>query len=241
VDARGCELDQDLDGIPNALDRCPATPKGAVVDSAGCPRDSDQDGVYDGIDQCATTPEGCVVITNGCPTDSDRDGVCDGIDECPDSPATAKVDRSGCSIQVSDKETQLLETGMIRLQNVNFQTGKSRILRESEPVLNEVGNILARWPDLRIEIGGHTDSRGSAAKNKQLSRDRAEAVLEYLMYRFPELKPSQFTTVGYGASVPIASNATESGRAKNRRVEFKVLNKEALKKQKTEQRVLPRE
>jgi OOP family OmpA-OmpF porin len=211
------------------------------VDAAGCPRDADQDSVYDGIDQCALTPKGCVVNTNGCPTDSDQDGICDGIDECPDSPATAKVDRSGCPIVVSDKETQLLETGMIRLQNVNFQTGKSKILPESESILDEVGNILARWSELRIEIGGHTDSRGSVAKNTQLSRDRAEAVLEYLMYKFPELNPSQFTTVGYGASRPIATNATELGRAKNRRVEFTVLNKEALKKSKTEQRLLPRD
>jgi len=241
VDARGCPVDQDGDGVADGIDRCPGTPKGATVDASGCPHDADQDSVYDGIDQCPQTPKGCVVNSNGCPTDSDQDGVCDGLDECPDSPPTAKVDRQGCPIVVSDKETQLLETGMIRLQNINFATGKSKILPESEAVLDEVGNILSRWPELRVEIGGHTDSRGSPAKNKQLSRDRAEAVLEYLMYKFPELNPSQFTTVGYGATRPIATNATELGRAKNRRVEFKVLNKDALKREKTEQRLLPRE
>jgi OOP family OmpA-OmpF porin len=241
VDARGCPLDSDGDGIADGIDKCPETPKGATVDASGCPHDEDGDNVPDGLDQCPATPKGCLVNANGCPTDADGDGVCDGLDQCPDSPPNAKVDQNGCPIIVSDKETQLLETGMIRLQNVNFDTGRSTIVPESEPVLDEVGNILARWPELKIEIGGHTDSRGSAAKNAQLSKSRAGAVLDYLTSKFPELDPSQFTTVGYGASRPIANNATELGRSKNRRVEFKVLNKSALKREKTEQRLLPRD
>lgn len=241
VDARGCELDEDQDGVPDGVDRCADTPKGATVDAEGCPHDSDGDGVADGIDKCPSTPTGCAVNPNGCPTDLDGDGVCDGLDQCPDTPANAKVDRTGCPIVVSDKETQLLETGMIRLQNVNFDTGRATILPESEPVLDEVGNILARWPDLKIEIGGHTDAQGSVGKNLQLSRDRARAVLDYLLSKFPELDPSQFTTAGYGASRPISTNSTALGRSKNRRVEFKVLNKEALKREKTQQRLVPRD
>jgi len=241
VDARGCPLDADGDGVPDGIDKCPGTPKGATVDATGCPHDEDADNVPDGIDQCPGTQKGCLVNANGCPTDSDGDGVCDGLDQCPDSSPNAKVDQNGCPIVVSDKETQLLETGMIRLQNINFDTGRSTILPESEPVLDEVGNILARWPELKIEIGGHTDSRGSAAKNAQLSKARAAAVMDYLTSKFPELDPSQFSAVGYGASRPIANNTTELGRSKNRRVEFKVLNKGALKREKTQQRVLPRD
>ena len=241
VDARGCEHDGDFDKVPDGVDRCPDTPRGAIVDAYGCPHDADQDSIYDGIDQCPSTPKGCLVNDNGCPRDSDGDGVCDGIDECPDSPPNVKVDRMGCPIVVSDKETQLLETGMIRLQNVNFDTGRATITPESESVLDEVGNILARWPDLRIEIGGHTDSQGGVAKNQLLGRQRAQAVLNYLTNRFPELNPDQFTAVGYGSSQPIASNATQLGRAKNRRVEFKVLNKEALRREKTKERLLPNE
>jgi len=241
VDLRGCELDGDGDGVVDGVDRCPGTPRGAIVDAGGCPHDADADSVYDGVDMCPATPIGCVVNSNGCPVDTDQDGVCDGIDNCPDSPMNAKVDRTGCPIVVSDKETQLLETGMIRLQNVNFDTGRATILPESEPVLDEVGNILARWPDLKIEVGGHTDSQGSAAKNVELSRARARAVKDYLLNKFPELDPDQFTTAGYGASRPISNNTSALGRSKNRRVEFKVLNKEALKREKTEQRLLPRE
>jgi outer membrane protein OmpA-like peptidoglycan-associated protein len=241
VNAQGCEMDSDSDGIMDGVDQCPGTPAGATVDASGCPRDADQDSIYDGIDQCPATPPGCIVSSNGCPTDLDQDGICDGLDRCPDTPANAKVDRVGCPITVNDKETQLLETGMIRLQGINFATGKSTILPESESVLDEVGNILARWSELRIEIGGHTDSQGSAAKNQQLSKARATAVLEYLMFKFPELNPGQFTAVGFGASHPIATNSTQLGRSKNRRVEFKVLNKEALKREKTEQRTVPRD
>jgi OOP family OmpA-OmpF porin len=207
----------------------------------GCPRDSDQDSVYDGIDQCPGTTRGCLVNANGCPTDADQDGVCDGIDECPDTPSSARVDRVGCPIIVNSKETELLETGMIRLQDVNFDTGRSTIRRESYATLDEVGNILARWPDLRIEIGGHTDSHGSAAKNLALSKARAQAVLSYLVNKFPELDPAQFTAAGYGSTRPIADDRTLLGRAKNRRVEFKVLNKDVLRREKTQQQLLPRE
>jgi len=241
VDARGCPMDSDSDQVWDGLDRCASTPPGATVDSNGCPLDSDGDGVWDGTDQCAGTPTGCVVNTNGCPTDSDQDGVCDGVDQCPDTPGTAKVDRAGCPIVFSEKETQLLETGMIRLQNINFDTGKSTLKPESQAALNEVGNILGRWPDLRIEIGGHTDSKGGAARNLELSRSRAEAVRDYLLNKFPELDPKQFTAAGYGLTRPIAPNETELGRARNRRVEFTVLNKEALKREKEQQKLVPRE
>ena len=241
VDERGCEHDGDGDKVPDGVDRCPDTPPGAFVDAEGCPRDADLDSIYDGIDKCPSTPKGCFVNTNGCPTDADQDGVCDGIDECPDSPANVKVDRIGCPIVVSDKETQLLETGMIRLQNINFDTGRAAITPEAEPVLDEVGNILARWPDLKIEIGGHTDSRGSPRKNAQLSKERAKAVRDYMLSKFPELDGGQFTAVGYGATKPLSSNSSELGRSKNRRVEFRVLNTAALKREKTEQRLLPRE
>jgi len=132
---------------------------------------------------------------------------------------------------VSVKETEMIDTGMIRLQDINFETGKATIKEESYKALDEVGTILARWPQLRIEIGGHTDARGSDALNQKLSDERAKAVLDYLTNEFPELSPGQFTSVGYGERQPIAPNKTPLGMAMNRRVEFKVLNKEALKKE----------
>jgi OmpA-OmpF porin, OOP family len=197
--------------------------------------------VPDGLDECERTPAGCNVNPNGCPTDADQDGVCDGLDKCPDTPAQARVDASGCPIQISSKETELLETGMIRLQNVNFETGKSAIQAESFKTLDEVGDILGRWPALRIEIAGHTDSRGTEAKNRVLSDARANAVRDYLLNKFPELRPEQFIAKGYGESQPIATNTTALGRARNRRVEFRVLNKETLRKESEKRGLAPKE
>jgi OmpA-OmpF porin, OOP family len=96
VDARGCPVDTDRDGVADYMDRCPDTPAGARVDASGCPTDSDKDGVFDGLDRCGDTPAGATVDTSGCPSDADRDGVLDGIDQCANTPAGATVDARGC-------------------------------------------------------------------------------------------------------------------------------------------------
>ena len=87
--------DSDGDGVPDKYDRCPNTPRGAIVDSRGCPIDSDHDGVPDGIDQCPNTPAGVTVDAVGCPVDSDGDGVPDNVDKCPNTPAGVVVYKDG--------------------------------------------------------------------------------------------------------------------------------------------------
>ena len=241
VDAAGCEHDADGDGVCDGLDKCPDTPKGATVDATGCPKDSDGDGVLDGLDKCPDTAAGATVDSTGCTHDSDGDGVVDGLDKCPDTPAGAKVDKDGCPIEIMEKETELLDTGMIRLQNVNFETGKSDILPDSYAVLDVVGQVLTKWPELKLEIGGHTDSRGSTQLNQKLSEARAQSVLNYLLQKFPALKAEQFTVKGYGKARPIAPNSDELGRAKNRRVEFVVQNKDVLKRESERRRLLQRD
>ncbi len=231
VDAKGCPTDSDGDGVYDGLDTCADTPRGASVDANGCPADSDGDGVFNGLDQCPGTPRGATVDARGCPTDSDGDGVFDGLDRCPGTAAGLKVDVEGCPIEVTEKETELLDTGMIRLQNVNFETGRSTLLPDSYAALDEVGTILLKWPQLSIEIGGHTDSRGSLALNQRLSEDRAQAVKDYLTQKFTGLAASQIATKGYGETRPLVRNTTPLNMAKNRRVEFKVTNRDVLKKE----------
>ncbi len=231
VDATGCPKDTDGDGVLDGMDQCADTPKGATVDAKGCPTDSDGDGVLDGLDQCPDTPRGATVDAKGCPMDSDGDGVYDGLDKCPGTAAGLKVDSDGCPIEVTEKETELLDTGMIRLNNVNFETAKADILPESYPVLNVVGTVLSKWPELKIEIGGHADSRGSVAYNQGLSEARARSVMDYLIKNFPTLKPEQYTAKGYGELKPLVPNTSALNMAKNRRVEFVVLNKDVLKKE----------
>jgi len=238
VDASGCPADTDKDGVPDGVDKCANTPAGAIVDATGCPVDSDGDGVPDGIDQCPGTPPNTQVDTRGCATDSDNDGVTDDKDKCPNTLPNVKVDSDGCPIELNERETELLDKGRITTREIHFETAKWDILPESEPVLDDIGKILIQWPQLKIEIGGHTDARGSVAYNHDLSQKRAQAVLEYVIVHFPQINKDQYTAVGYGELKPIASNKTVEGMAKNRRVEFKVLNTEELKKERDRRRLL---
>ena len=238
VDSKGCPSDAVGDGVFDGIDTCADTPKGATVDAKGCPSDSDNDGVLDGLDACPNTPAGAKVDAKGCPTDADADGVFDGLDECAETPAGLKVDAKGCPIEVMERETELLDTGLIRLNDVNFETGKAEIMPESYATLDAAGAVMLKWPQLRIEIGGHTDSRGGVARNKALSEARADSVRAYILRKFPALSPTQFSTKGYGPTRPVAPNTNPLNMAKNRRVEFVVLNKEVLKKEVERRRLL---
>jgi OOP family OmpA-OmpF porin len=187
--------------------------------------------VLDGLDACANTPKGATVDAKGCPTDADGDGVWDGLDQCPDTPAGLKVDDKGCPTEVAGRETELLETGMVRIENVQFDEGQATIKAESYPSLDVVGLLLKSWPQLTIEIGGHTDSKGSSVANLKLSQARAEAVRTYLTGKFPTIDAKALTAKGYGKSKPVVPNTTDENRAKNRRVEFVVTNKAVLKQE----------
>ena len=253
VDANGCPIDSDGDGVCDGLDQCPNTAKGCVVDARGCPIDSDGDGVCDGLDQCEGTPRGCTVDAKGCPVDSDNDGVCDGLDQCPNTPAGTPVDSKGCPVAaptpppaapettttVNEYERELIDTGRIRLENVHFQTARWDIQPEDIPRLDEVGQVLQRWPQLRIEIGGHCDSRGSVAYNHTLSHKRANSVLSYLMKKYPDLKRTQFTVRGYGEDRPLVPNTSAANMARNRRVEFTVLNRTVLQREIQRRHLVP--
>ena len=212
VDADGCPQpqDDDHDGVTNDIDKCPATPAGAKVDANGCELDSDGDGVADSSDQCPNTSAGAKVDEKGCELDADGDGVVDSQDQCPDTPKGDRVDSIGCSFREE-----------IRLPGVVFETNKAELLPESLPVLAGAIATLKRYPDLKIEVAGHTDSRGSDALNLDLSARRAETVLKYLRDGGVQ---NAMTSRGYGERQPIASNNTDVGRQANRRVVLRVLN-----------------
>jgi OOP family OmpA-OmpF porin len=212
VDEKGCPLPQDEegDGVTNDLDQCPGTPAGAKVNAQGCELDSDGDGVADSRDQCPATPAGAKVDANGCELDGDADGIVDRLDKCPDTPKGERVDNTGCPFK---KE--------LLLQGVKFETNSAELLPESLPVLDNARATLKRYPELNVEVAGHTDSRGSDAYNLALSGRRAEAVLQYL---HAGGVTNAMTSKGYGERQPIASNNTEEGRLQNRRVVLRALN-----------------
>lgn len=107
------------------------------------------------------------------------------------------------------------------LEDCNFETGKSTLLPEAYPVIDELVSYLNRKDDEKIELGGHTDNVGSAASNLKLSQERANAVMAYLVTK--GIDPARLTAKGYGMSKPVASNKTAEGRAQNRRTEVKIL------------------
>jgi OmpA-OmpF porin, OOP family len=230
VDQFGCPTDSDGDGIADGVDRCPNTASGARVDHQGCPADDDRDGVADGVDQCADTPNGAIVDARGCPKDSDNDGVVDGIDKCTDTPREFVVDHDGCPIPIGEVGQQFLDSKSVAY-NIAFESGKSNILPQSEQYLDRVGEVLSDWTDAKVEIAGHTDSQGSEAFNKTLSKRRAEAVKKYLVDMFPRINADNLSTAGRGESDPIATNDTPEGRSENRRVEFTLMNAKELGKE----------
>jgi OOP family OmpA-OmpF porin len=223
VDINGCPLDADGDGVPDGIDRCPATPRGATVHRYGCPIDSDGDGVPDGIDQCERTPKGATVNARGCPSDTDQDGVMDGIDQCPGTDIKLAVNKKGCPILVSEVGQEFLDGEAVAF-NIEFPSGKADISPASYVYLDSVGVVLNDWPEAKVEIGGYTDSQGAAQFNERLSEQRAQAVKAYLTSKYKKIRPGNLTPKGYGESDPVASNDTAEGRAMNRRVEFKLLN-----------------
>jgi len=222
VDSRGCPHDSDGDGVWDGIDQCPDTPRGATVDSRGCPHDSDGDGVWDGIDQCPDTPRGATVDSRGCPHDSDGDGVWDGIDQCPDTPRGVTVDSRGCPIPEPRTPPpliqRLLEKKAVILEGVEFDVDKETLRPASYTTLNEVAASLKDYPEIRVEIQGHTDSSASSAHNQALSNRRAESVRAYLVSK--GINASHFNAKGYGEDYPIADNTTKEGKQRNRRVEL---------------------
>ena len=185
--------DRDGDGIPDDLDKCPNEPE-------------DKDGFQD---------------EDGCPDpDNDGDGIPDIIDKCPNEPETFNnyQDADGCPDEVPAAVKKF--TGVI--EGINFKTGSADILPGSYVLLDRAAKVLQDYPDVKLEISGHTDSRGKADYNRDLSQRRADAVKTYFVTR--GVASERLQSIGYGPTRPIANNKTQSGRATNRRTEFRLIN-----------------
>ena len=206
----GCP-DTDGDGIPDKDDACPQV-KGPK-EFNGCP-DTDGDGVPDKDDKC---PDVAGPAENGgCPwPDTDGDGVLDKDDLCPEvaGPASNK----GCPEPDENEQKQLNQYA----KTILFDTGKATIKFESAEILNQIINVLKKYPNSRFRIEGHTDNTGKRAKNIELSQNRADAVKIYLIQG--GIASDRLESVGYGPDKPIASNKNKKGRALNRRVEINLI------------------
>ena len=210
--AQGCP-DRDGDGIVDSKDRCPDLRGNAKAD--GCP-DRDGDGVLDPQDACPDEagPKGY----GGCP-DTDGDGIIDKNDQCPKVKGT--VDLKGCPPKpvVIPKDVVARFNG--RLEGIVFRSGSAKILKKSFKVLDKAAATLKAWPTLRVRIEGHTDDRGKKANNLRLSRKRAESVRTYLIQR--GVAAERLVAEGHGPNRPVVPNKTAAGRAKNRRIELRII------------------
>ena len=205
--------DTDKDGIPDKDDACPdvAGPK----EFNGCP-DTDGDGIPDKDDAC---PDVAGPAENGgCPwPDTDGDGVLDKDDQCPNEAGPAS--NNGCPEPNDDDQKRLNQYA----KTILFDTGKATIKFQSAEVLNQIINVLKKFPKSRFRIEGYTDSTGNKQRNITLSQNRADAVKIYLIQG--GIDQSRLESKGYGPENPIASNKTRKGRELNRRVEINLIKK----------------
>lgn len=141
--------------------------------------------------------------------DTDADGVPDTRDDCIQSESGAAVDETGCAVFDG------------ALEGVNFLSGSAELTGEAKGILDTVASQLQRYASVKIAIMAHTDNAGPATSNIELSKRRAISVAQYLVER--GVAPSRLRPEAYGESRPRASNATDEGRRRNRRVELRQL------------------
>lgn len=184
--------------------------------------DTDGDGLKDG-------DEVMKYKTDPLNVDTDGDGLSDGDEVFKYRTNALNKDTDGGSVEDGvevkrgtdplNAEDDVVKVGVpIILEGITFDVNKSNIKPESEETLMKALKTLQTYPEIEVEIGGHTDSDGSAKSNLKLSQARADAVKAWLVEK--GIDPKRITTKGYGEDKPVADNKTKEGKAKNRRIEF---------------------
>jgi OmpA-OmpF porin, OOP family len=214
--------DTDGDGLVDSIDSCVVEPedKDGYLDEDGCPEiDNDLDTLVDASDKCPNEPEDPDGFEDddGCPDpDNDKDTVADVKDMCPNEIGSTDKEPLGCPVKpalvlVTDCEVKIT-------QQIHFEYNKDKIRPESFPILDAVVEVLGKNPDIKLEVQGHTDNRGGANYNKDLSNRRAGSVRKYLVAH--GVATERLTSIGYGFDRPLVDNSTDQNRALNRRVQF---------------------
>ncbi len=185
--------------------------------------DRDGDRIRDVDDFC---PDVFGVPPRGCPTvcldDNDGDGLSNPEDKCPEDPESRNgfEDADGCPDEVPPELSDLAGV----MEGIRFDTDRDTIKSESKPTLDNAVEVMKKYDKLHVRIVGHTDSQGGYRHNIDLSKRRAKAVKQYLVDAGVE--ESRIETEGVGPDQPIDTNDTNEGRARNRRIEFVILDED---------------
>ncbi len=172
-------------------------------------------------------PPAVVVPASTCGDGLDNDG--DGVIDFPADPGCSSLDDTDetdpprCVAPKPGEKLSLRGCGtgdVIILRGVNFEFDMDRLTPDAQTILDGVADELTAYPDIQVELGGHTDAVGSDEYNQKLSERRAQAVADYLAGK--GIAASRMTSVGYGEAQPVADNETDEGREMNRRTELKV-------------------
>ena len=236
-DADGCpDPDNDKDGIPDLADRCvdEAETFNGYQDEDGCPDskptyDTDGDGYKDDVDRCPFDAEDFDEWEDedGCPEkDNDLDGIVDELDQCPIEREVFNgfEDEDGCPDEAPTR-VRIEKERIVISDKIYFEYNKAIIEVVSYDLLGEIAALIINHPDItKVRVEGHTDSDGDDVYNRKLSQARAEAVVDYLVGRGVER--SRLDPAGFGETRPIADNDTDMGKARNRRVEFLIVERE---------------
>lgn len=227
----GCP-DKDGDKVADHTDSCPDI-AGLVIFN-GCP-DTDEDGISDNHDACPDKkgPEsnnGCPIVVEEVPVDTLKEVIAEPVkveeikeeveekaaEEAKVIPVSAPiVTPEETKVELKEEEAEIIKKAF---DNLEFETGKNVIKNESYSSLNELASLLDKKNTWKLKVSGHTDNQGDAATNMVLSEKRAVAVKMYLIMQ--GIAPDRIKVEWFGATKPIADNATEEGRQKNRRVEM---------------------
>jgi len=209
LDTIPVKYDVDNDKIVDDKDLCDNSLLDSNIMPYGCikmRRDSDGDGVINAEDKCPNTPKGAKVSPDGCAVDVDKDGIKDYQDKCPNTPIGYNVDGNGCPISLN--------------LGVNFAYYSDKIDKKSFANIKKFVEFAKNNRQYKINIVGHTSSKGDAELNKRLSLKRAKSVKRALVKL--GISPNRITTEGRGEEEPIADNSTPEGKYINRRVEVEL-------------------
>ncbi len=225
-DEDGCvDPDNDGDTVMDADDRCQGDKEDidGFEDVDGCADpDNDKDGVADTADKCATELEDMDQFEDGdgcADADNDKDGIADAADKAPNEPETFNgyKDRDG----IPDEVPAEVKRFSGRIEGILFKTNSAEIDKKSYAVLDAAVAVLQQFPEVRMEVQGHTDDVGDDAKNMTLSQDRAQSVVNYLISK--GVAADRLVAKGYGETKPEVPNDSKENQSRNRRVEFQLI------------------